>query len=499
MSNLTDLYISQSFYGIVNFEDSTKPISSQSGEINFQDGVGQPLDLSINATTKEYTFKNTVHMNEDLFVSGTIHAYELVTLIESASTILSSGSNQLGDAMDDEQLLIGQTTISGSLTVVGPHSHTGDLDVTGSLFVSNEISSSTIAGLGNATEYSQSVDSSLNILSQSVDNTINTLSESLDIRLDLIEDYTSSLKTAITVDGTTTNLNGDLNGGTASFDTLNVRLLHTTIESSSVIFSSGSNQLGDELIDTQILSGSVFIPNLEFLNGNLVDTDTRIVQLETFSSSFDDIYVSNVEYSASIAEVTSSLINLIDTKVNITTFNSYTSSNNSTVNNLIAATSSYARTDTQNIFSEIQSFDNDVYVNADIQAFNGTTYSVNSSKISFTGSMDITGSVRGQVNSLDIISQTASMDCSKGNFFTLDMVSGSVVRLESSNIKPGQTISFKINQPLVGWGDIVFDDTFKFPLGFEYLPTFTSSVEDILSFVTYDDTTLYGVAVNNLQ
>ena len=179
MSNLSNLYISQSYFGVVNLADSTKPMSSQSGEVEFQDGLGESLELSINSSTKEYTFNNNVHMNSDLFVSGTIHAYELVTLIESASTILSSGSNQLGDAMDDEQLLIGQTTISGSLTVVGPHSHTGDLDVTGSLFVSNEISSSTIAGLGNATEYSQSVDSSLNILSQSVDNRINSISAGL--------------------------------------------------------------------------------------------------------------------------------------------------------------------------------------------------------------------------------------------------------------------------------------------------------------------------------
>jgi hypothetical protein len=509
MSNLSNLYISQSYFGVVNLADSTKPMSSQSGEVEFQDGLGESLELSINSSTKEYTFNNNVHMNSDLFVSGTIHAYELVTLIESASTILSSGSNQLGDAMDDEQLLIGQTTISGSLTVVGPHSHTGDLDVTGSLFVSNEISSSTIAGLGNATEYSQSVDSSLNILSQSVDNTINTLSESLDIQLDLIEDYTSSLKTAITVDGTTTNLNGDLNGGTASFDTLNVRLLHTTIESSSVIFSSGSNQLGDELIDTQILSGSVFIPNLEFLNGNLVDTDTRIVELENFSSSLDVAFVTPAEYSTSIAEVTSSLINLIDTKLdtgsylidsasfnsridnklNISNFNSYTSSNDSKVSNLISATSSYARTDTQNIFSEIQSFDNDVYVNADIQAFNGTTYSVNSSKISFTGSVDITGSVNGNVENIEIISSSATIDCSLGNFFTLTLPTGST-NIGATNIIPGQTISIKV--ATVSGASTTLDSNIKMIYAAGYVPTQTNGI-DILTFVTFDESSLYGV------
>ncbi len=56
-------------------------------------------------------------------------------------------------------------------------------------------------------------------------------------------------------------IQGTLTAYTMSADTLNVRVLNTTIESSSVIFSSGSNVLGDAANDVQTLNGSVRIVN----------------------------------------------------------------------------------------------------------------------------------------------------------------------------------------------------------------------------------------------
>ena len=43
--------------------------------------------------------------------------------------------------------------------------------------------------------------------------------------------------------------------------------IHTIYETASVIYSSGSNQLGDELTDTQILSGSVRVQGNLYING----------------------------------------------------------------------------------------------------------------------------------------------------------------------------------------------------------------------------------------
>jgi hypothetical protein len=61
----------------------------------------------------------------DLFVSGTIYAHELHTIIESASVIFSSGSTFIGDQQSDV------LTITGSLNQTGSTSFS---ELTGSLF-----------------------------------------------------------------------------------------------------------------------------------------------------------------------------------------------------------------------------------------------------------------------------------------------------------------------------------------------------------------------------
>ena len=55
------------------------------------------------------------------------------------------------------------------------------------------------------------------------------------------------------------------------------------------------------------------------------------------------------------------------------------------------------------------------------------------------------GSVRGEVRPLSISSNTASLDCSLDNFFTLQLVAGTDTRIEPSNINPGQTINLRVN------------------------------------------------------
>ena len=55
MSNLSNLMISGSYYGLINLQDSTQNLASQSGDVQLQDGVGDNIGLTINATTKEFT------------------------------------------------------------------------------------------------------------------------------------------------------------------------------------------------------------------------------------------------------------------------------------------------------------------------------------------------------------------------------------------------------------------------------------------------------------
>ena len=186
MSNLRNLYISQSFFGVVNLENAELSLSSSVGDTQLQDGVGTNLGLIINSGSNTITLDRNVNVAGNLIVSG-------------------------------------NAEFSGSII------HTGSLDVLGDITASGNIK----ATIGN-------------------------------------------------------------------FDTLNTRVLHVTEESASVIFSSGSNILGDEASDVQTLNGTVNIPNLEFLAGNVVDTDTRINNLNTFTSSQESINSNLNTFSASV-------------------------------------------------------------------------------------------------------------------------------------------------------------------------------------------------------
>lgn len=112
--------------------------------------------------------------------------------------------------------------------------------------------------------------------------------------------------------------------------------------------------------------------------------------------------------------------------------------------------------------------------------------------------VEITGSALGNVGALTISSNTASMDLSDANFFTLNLVSGSTTHLTATNIKKGQTINVLISQPSVGTGSVDYSSIFKFPNGASYTSTNISDAKDILTFITFDNSTIYATPVNNL-
>jgi hypothetical protein len=115
-----------------------------------------------------------------------------------------------------------------------------------------------------------------------------------------------------------------------------------------------------------------------------------------------------------------------------------------------------------------------------------------------TGSLTVTGSVAGAVQTLSIVSSTASLDLSQGNFFELTLSSSTTTYLEPINIQPGQTINLKINQPATS-GSLTYDSTLKFPGGIPYSASATGSVTDIVSLISFDSTTLYATAIKNLS
>lgn len=133
---------------------------------------------------------------------------------------------------------------------------------------------------------------------------------------------------------------------------------------------------------------------------------------------------------------------------------------------------------------------------------NGNTFDIlnltGNNVLSLSGSSNITGSLTSQPITLTATSGTASINCTQGNFFDLTLSSSSTIHLSSSNIQPGQTINLRITQPATS-GSLTYGSQFKFAGGIPYSASATGSAVDIVSFISFDSTTLYGSAIKNLS
>jgi len=464
MSNLSNLFISQSFYGMVNLENSLEPLVSASGDVELQDGLGENLGLRINAQTKEFTVVNNFKVdgdsdfNGDVDISGslthtgsidivgdltiqgdvtanvgnfdTVNARLLNITEESASVIFSSGSNVLGDEETDRQDLIGQVIVSGTLGVEGNSAFTG------SLTVSNEISSSTLNGIGNVTSYSSSVDSRLDDLEFFSSSEYQTDSASFDNRIDQLESDTGSQDSRL----------DSLEAFTGSQETLNG------------FYNSFTASNGNDSLNT--FTSSYYIDSASF--------DLRLDQQEAFSSSLVQDFVSTPD------------------------FNSYTQSTDIRLNNLELETSSI-----DNRLDNIELTTSSLQVEIDGLSSLTGSYATTGSNV-FDGDNVFSGSVQGDIHTISIASSTASIDCSQGNFFTLTLPSGST-HLDATNIKAGMTITLKTTQPATGSGVFEISQNIKQPSGAPLVLTPEVNAEDIITFVSYDTTSLYGVSSLNFN
>ncbi len=128
-----------------------------------------------------------------------------------------------------------------------------------------------------------------------------------------------------------------------------------------------------------------------------------------------------------------------------------------------------------------------------------------------TGSLDVTGAVtiegnatfnsrvQGGVTAISIASNTGSLDVSQGNFFTITLQNGIDTHLDASNIVAGQTISVRVKNNATAAGTLSFSSDFKFADGTAPTVTATTNAEDILTFISFDGTSLYGTSVLNLS
>jgi hypothetical protein len=121
----------------------------------------------------------------------------------------------------------------------------------------------------------------------------------------------------------------------------------------------------------------------------------------------------------------------------------------------------------------------------------GTVVSINSAT-------EITGSLRGQVSTLSITSNTASVNMSTNNFFTLSLVNGAATNINPTNINPGQTVNILVTQGSAGTGTVTFPTIVKQPSGSAYTGSAVSNAIDIVTMIAFDLTNVYVSSVRNM-
>jgi len=461
------------------------------GKITVNDDVRVNGNLSVSgatsltgslAITQNITASNALITN-DLIVSGTLFASKVVTLIESASIIYSSGSNILGDEVSDTQTLIGSVIMSGSASL------TGSMGISNNLNVIGNISSSTISGIGNVTLYSTSVNSRLvyieTTFSTSVDSRLDYLegpfSTSVDARLDVVE-ATASLYVPFS-----TSVDSRLDYLETTFSTsVDSRL--DVVEATASLYVPFSTSVDSRLDLVESTSS--------YLNTTFsTSVDARLDAVEAFTSSLG--LVTTASFQAYTASISSSLNSIYQTTASL---NAYTQSNDIALNNLSQSVSS-SNGVTNGRIDLLSSFTGS-YATTGSNNFIGNQSITGSLILSSSAAIELevignsvfSGSVRGQVFPITILSNTASMDCGLGNFFTVTLPSGST-RFEATNIRPGETLSLRITNTTSG-SQFTGSASVKFPNGFSYVPTTVTSSIDIITFLTFDTGSIFAVAAN---
>ena len=178
------------------------------------------------------------------------------------------------------------------------------------------------------------------------------------------------------------------------------------------------------------------------------------------------------------------------------------------------STGSFATTGS-NIFSGSQTITGSIFVSGNLisTSFTGSlqgiattaSYVLNAISSSFAStssylnplnqSLIITGSVLGNITTLSISSNTASLNLSLGNFYTLQLVSGSNTFINPTNIRAGETVSLLVST--TGSATVSFPSIVLQPSGSSYIPT-TTTGKDVLTFISFDNTNLYLASVKNL-
>ena len=115
----------------------------------------------------------------------------------------------------------------------------------------------------------------------------------------------------------------------------------------------------------------------------------------------------------------------------------------------------------------------------------------------------ITGSVQNHVITPILTGSfpnyTASLDCSAGNMFDIDLDNGSNYEFRAHNLQKGQTFMLRTPQSSDGNGTVSWGTMFNWPAGTAPTATQAQNTADLYTFVTFDTTEVYSIQSADLK
>lgn len=315
------------------------------------------------------------------------------------------------------------------------------------------------------------------------------------------------------------NVFGNVTASRALITSASVLNLYVLYETASVIYSSGSNQFGDAANDVQTLWGQVTLPSGPlnvtgsiatnqplFINNSYVNINGGGIAPNTNNAGDGSVVVLQMASTQSVGWNM-----FIDDTAGAMSYDQ--------VNFIVESGQGAKFQDANGVTYALETwlqipsngtgtnpapqFTRGLQVTGSLSAANGITGSLlgtattaltASSVSTLVQPVIITGSLRGNITSASIASSTSSLDFSLGNFYT-SLVSGST-NFNITNPRPGQTVNLLLST--VGVATASFSSNVKQVSGSSYTPTSGSGKNDILTFISWDGTSVYLANVKNL-
>jgi hypothetical protein len=467
----------------LTFNDTT----GQTG-IDFTKDATQISAIASGLSTSSNVQFNSITASNSISASGTVYCDTLVatTLVGATLPVLQYETNgTLGNILikgeTSKAIQVVDTITFQGLTQNGTDQYSaGALYMTGSISASQGFSGS-INGIGNVTLFSQSLDS--RIIAATNEAQFQTIAA---FNTFTVSQYVSNSYFATTGSNTFTGkqtINNDISAsGNISASNLYITNaiyayeLHTIIESASVIFSSGSNNIGDQQSDVLTITGSLNqtgSTSFSELTGSLfafsASLDSRIgtVSVGTLSAS---IYQTDATQSNNIAIVSasawgafqsassysSSLATSISaSKAEYTTFSASNASTDNTQTTNITAASASA----WGAFQSASSYSSSLASRLATQEFKSNTFATTGSN-SFTGSQNINGNtiITGSLYvTADVVAYYSSDERLKDN---IELISNPIQKVQQLR---GVEFDWKDGIPKAGQHDygVIAQDVIK--------------------------------------